>query len=119
MPPPPNEHEDADPGLAAERTRLSWTRTGIAFAAVGAAILKRQPVAGLIVLAISPVIWWLGRVVSREEGHAPRARRLLPFAEHVTLGAGHVPMWDDPPAVAAAIRACALRATGVGALAGS
>ena len=75
--PPADEREDYDPGLAAERTRLSWARTGIAFAAVGAAILKRNPVAGLIVLAISPVIWWLGRVVTREEGHAPRARRLL------------------------------------------
>lgn len=41
---------------------------------------------------------------------APRARRMLPEACHVTLGAGHVPTWDDPPAVAAAIRACAQRA---------
>lgn len=46
---------------------------------------------------------------------APRARRLLPFAEHLTLGAGHVPCFDDPPAVAAAIRSCALRARGAGA----
>ncbi len=41
---------------------------------------------------------------------APRARRMLPWAEHVTLGTGHVPSFDDPPAVAAVIRACALRA---------
>jgi uncharacterized membrane protein YidH (DUF202 family) len=85
MLPPPDEHEDADPGLAAERTRLSWVRTGIAFAAVGAVILKRQPVAGLIVLAISPVIWGLGRLVAREEGHTPRARRLLLVTVIVTL----------------------------------
>jgi uncharacterized membrane protein YidH (DUF202 family) len=85
MPPPPDEHQDADPGLAAERTRLSWARTGIAFAAVGAAILRRQPVAGLIVLAMTPVIWGLGRVVAREEGHAPRARRLLLVTVIVTL----------------------------------
>ncbi len=85
MVPPPEEHEDADPGLAAERTRLSWARTGIAFAAVGAAILRRQPAAGLIVLAITPVIWGLGRVVAREEGHAPRARRLLLVTVIVTL----------------------------------
>jgi pimeloyl-ACP methyl ester carboxylesterase len=32
---------------------------------------------------------------------APRARRLLPDARHVTLrGCGHVPMWDDPEQVA-------------------
>jgi pimeloyl-ACP methyl ester carboxylesterase len=35
---------------------------------------------------------------------APRARALLPHASHVTLGAGHVPFYDDPPAVAEAIR---------------
>ncbi len=46
---------------------------------------------------------------------APRARTMLPSATHVTLGAGHVPCFDDPPAVAEAIRASALR----GALAGA
>ncbi|HET8950408.1 MAG TPA: alpha/beta hydrolase [Solirubrobacteraceae bacterium] len=35
---------------------------------------------------------------------APRARRWLPEARHVTLhGCGHVPMWDDPEQVAQAI----------------
>jgi len=35
---------------------------------------------------------------------APRARRVLPEARHVTLrGCGHVPMWDDPEQVAHAI----------------
>ena len=35
---------------------------------------------------------------------APRARRWLPDARHVTLhGCGHVPMWDDPEQVARAI----------------
>jgi pimeloyl-ACP methyl ester carboxylesterase len=35
---------------------------------------------------------------------APRARRALPAARHVTLrGCGHVPTWDDPQQVAAAI----------------
>jgi pimeloyl-ACP methyl ester carboxylesterase len=36
---------------------------------------------------------------------APRARAMLPWAMHATLGAGHVPFFDDPPAVAAFIRA--------------
>jgi pimeloyl-ACP methyl ester carboxylesterase len=36
---------------------------------------------------------------------APRARKLLAQARHVTLGAGHVPFYDDPPAVAEAVRA--------------
>jgi pimeloyl-ACP methyl ester carboxylesterase len=35
---------------------------------------------------------------------APRARKLLPRARHLSLGAGHVPFFDDPAGVAAAIR---------------
>jgi pimeloyl-ACP methyl ester carboxylesterase len=38
---------------------------------------------------------------------APRARQMMPWATHLTLGAGHVPFYDDPGAVAAAIRSCA------------
>jgi pimeloyl-ACP methyl ester carboxylesterase len=41
---------------------------------------------------------------------APRARRMLPWATHVTLGAGHVPFHDDPAAVAAVIRSADLPA---------
>jgi pimeloyl-ACP methyl ester carboxylesterase len=41
---------------------------------------------------------------------APRARRMLPDARHVTLGAGHVPYFDDPDAVAAVIRSTAAAA---------
>ena len=43
---------------------------------------------------------------------APRARRMLPQARHVTLTAGHLPFHDDPHAVAAAIRASAAAASG-------
>jgi pimeloyl-ACP methyl ester carboxylesterase len=38
---------------------------------------------------------------------APRARSRLPFARHVTLGAGHVPFFDDPAAVTETIRVTA------------
>jgi uncharacterized membrane protein YidH (DUF202 family) len=74
---PPDDPEDRDPGLARERTRLAWARTAIAFAAVGAVILRRQPIAGLIVLALTPVVWALGHVASQEIGSKPHARRLL------------------------------------------
>jgi pimeloyl-ACP methyl ester carboxylesterase len=47
---------------------------------------------------------------------APRARRMLPAADHVTLGAGHVPFYDDPGACAAVIRSRVHRA-GAGAAA--
>jgi pimeloyl-ACP methyl ester carboxylesterase len=43
---------------------------------------------------------------------APRARRMLPWATHVTLGAGHVPFYDDPPAAAAVIRSRVRSAAG-------
>lgn len=35
---------------------------------------------------------------------APRAQAMLPWARHLTLGAGHVPFFDDPAAVAEVIR---------------
>ena len=41
---------------------------------------------------------------------APRAQRMLPDARHLTLGAGHVPYFDDPDAVAAVIRSTAAAA---------
>jgi uncharacterized membrane protein YidH (DUF202 family) len=69
----PDEPEDADPGLARERTRLAWARTAIGFAAVGAAMLRKELVPGLIVLALTPLVWGVGRFAS----HTPRPGRLL------------------------------------------
>jgi uncharacterized membrane protein YidH (DUF202 family) len=54
--------EERDSGLARERTSLSWTRTAIAFAALGGTVLKVNLATGLVILAIAPVIWQLGRV---------------------------------------------------------
>ena len=74
----PEEMEDLDPGLAAERTTLSWVRTAIAFAAVGGAMLRREPIAGLVVLAVTPVIWGLGRFVGQRARRPDElSRRLL------------------------------------------
>jgi uncharacterized membrane protein YidH (DUF202 family) len=53
--------EDIDPGLARERTELAWSRTGISFAALGAAILKETPAVGALVLAMSALIFLLAR----------------------------------------------------------
>ena len=60
--PPGDDPEERDPGLARERTALSWTRTAISFAALGGTVLKENVVTGLIILAIAPVVWELGRV---------------------------------------------------------
>jgi uncharacterized membrane protein YidH (DUF202 family) len=59
---PGDDPEERDPGLARERTLLSWTRTAISFAALGGTVLKANVISGLIILAIAPVIWQLGRV---------------------------------------------------------
>jgi uncharacterized membrane protein YidH (DUF202 family) len=61
-PQPADDPEERDPGLARERTSLSWTRTAISFAALGGVVLKANVISGLIILAIAPLIWQLGRV---------------------------------------------------------
>lgn len=59
---PGDDPEVRDTGLARERTSLSWTRTAISFGALGGTVLKVNVVSGLIILAMAPVIWLLGRV---------------------------------------------------------
>jgi uncharacterized membrane protein YidH (DUF202 family) len=54
--------DDGDPGLARARTSLAWTRTALSFAAVGGVVLRKDVVAGLVVMAAAPVIWRLGRL---------------------------------------------------------
>ena len=75
---PGDDIEYADPGLARERTELAWTRTAIAFAALGGALLRYRPVVGLPVLVLSAVVWRLGRVPGpAPAGHARDRRALL------------------------------------------
>ena len=61
---PGDDPEELDAGLAHERTSLAWTRTAISFGAVGGAVLKANVATGLIILALAPVIWQLGRASS-------------------------------------------------------
>jgi uncharacterized membrane protein YidH (DUF202 family) len=61
-PPPGDDPEERDPGLARERTSLAWTRTAISFAALGGTVLKANVITGLVIFAIVPVVWQLGRV---------------------------------------------------------
>jgi uncharacterized membrane protein YidH (DUF202 family) len=69
----PPDYEDADPGLARVRTSLAWTRTALSFAAVGAVALRKDVIAGLLILATAPVIWRLGRL----NHHLPGRIRLV------------------------------------------
>jgi pimeloyl-ACP methyl ester carboxylesterase len=43
---------------------------------------------------------------------APRAQAMLPWARHLTLGAGHIPCFDDPAAVAEVVRSSAIELRG-------
>ena len=66
-PGPPGQDDQRDPGLARERTALAWTRTAISFAAVGGVVLKRAVAPGLILLALAPAIYLLGRLAYRRQ----------------------------------------------------
>ena len=68
-----DDHEDADPGLARARTSLAWTRTALSFAAVGAVVLKKDVIPGLIIIAAAPVIWQLGHL----DHHRPGRLKLV------------------------------------------
>jgi uncharacterized membrane protein YidH (DUF202 family) len=73
----PDDPEDLDPGLARERTSLAWARTAIAFAAAGVGALRPEPIVGVIVLAMAPLVWALGRFASQAVPPERLSRRLL------------------------------------------
>jgi uncharacterized membrane protein YidH (DUF202 family) len=84
-----DDPEERDPGLARERTSLAWTRTAIAFAALGGAVLKANVITGLLVLALAAVVWQLGHVTrgtSRNGGLPVVGRARLFFIAVSILG---------------------------------
>jgi uncharacterized membrane protein YidH (DUF202 family) len=66
--PAPGPSGQRDPGLARERTSLARTRTAISFAAVGGVVLKRDIIAGLILLAVAPAVYLVGRMAYSRPG---------------------------------------------------
>jgi uncharacterized membrane protein YidH (DUF202 family) len=76
--------EDHDPAGARARTRLAWTRTALAFAALGAVVLKTSVATGITILALAPVSWHIGRLSGSAATGKPRARQLLLIAVAVT-----------------------------------
>ena len=47
---------------------LAWTRTAISVAAVGGVVLKKEVVPGLVLLAMCPAIYLVGRLAYRRRG---------------------------------------------------
>jgi hypothetical protein len=63
---------------------MAWTRTALAFTAVGGVILKTSVPAGLAVLVTCPLVWVAGRL----GGPSPRAAAgagPIPFARRFRL----------------------------------
>jgi uncharacterized membrane protein YidH (DUF202 family) len=58
----PGEPGELDRGLARERTQLAWIRTAISFAALGGVVLKHAVFPGLVILTLTPLLWYLGRM---------------------------------------------------------
>ena len=81
----PPDYEEADPGLARVRTSLAWTRTALSFAAVGAVALRKDVVAGLLILATAPVIWWIGRLAHRLPGRIRLVTAMIVVVSLVAL----------------------------------
>ncbi|MCW2911321.1 MAG: hypothetical protein JWL68_6110 [Actinomycetia bacterium] len=75
---------NGDPGLARARTSLAWTRTALSFAAIGGLILKRDLAAGFVVLALSGLVWVVGRLAAPLGQVRARPGRLLVIAIAVT-----------------------------------
>jgi uncharacterized membrane protein YidH (DUF202 family) len=87
------------PGLARERTQLAWARTALAFAAVGAVIVRRDLIIGLAVLACTPLIWFLGSVSVRPGQGRPYRNLLVTVAVTVVaLLAAAVALFGHAPA---------------------
>jgi uncharacterized membrane protein YidH (DUF202 family) len=82
--PVPDDYEEAQPGLARERTDLAWTRSAIAFIALGAAMLKIRPAVGFPVIGLGVVIWLLGYVSPRRYRDRLASRRTLLVTVAVT-----------------------------------
>ena len=74
----PEDIQEADPGLARERTRLAWTRSSVSFAAIGVLILKTRPLIGAPLLILSAVIWSIG-LARRTPGRAGVAPKRVLF----------------------------------------
>lgn len=91
--------EERDPGLAAERTKLAWSRSTMTILACGGAVAKGvpnvtghgRPVVGVSMLVLGAVVWLSGIPFSRgrhavgNDRRAATSHELLPLAVGTAL----------------------------------
>jgi uncharacterized membrane protein YidH (DUF202 family) len=85
------EYEGPHPGMAAERTDLAWSRSGLALGGCGLIVLRglptitgtgSQPLIGAIILLLGGVTWGLGRwSAQRRRPRAGEPRRAATWAD--------------------------------------
>jgi uncharacterized membrane protein YidH (DUF202 family) len=83
--PGPSGGDGTDAGLAAARTLLAWSRTGLSFVGLGGAISKVAPLAGASIVALGGFIWLLGYVERRGGRRGTRALSSLDRAARLRL----------------------------------
>jgi uncharacterized membrane protein YidH (DUF202 family) len=81
---PREDLEEMAPGLARERTELAWSRTAIAFAAVGGGLLKTSVAAGAVVVVLGLLVWGVCRIFPVQPSARVQSGRLLIVAITVT-----------------------------------
>lgn len=73
-------YEGPDPGMAAERTDLAWSRSGLALGACGVIVLRglpsvtgspREPLFGAAILLLGGITWALGYWSSHQRRPSP------------------------------------------------
>ena len=86
-----------DPGLAAERTQLAWSRSTLALFAFGAAVAKGlpnltgtpgRPLAGLIVCAFGAVVWLTSVPYARARARGGRPSAVVRRRAIATMAIG-------------------------------
>ena len=88
--------------------RNAWASPALAPALAAFADYTFADTAGIDEQVALTIAWGLHDRLLPYRTQARRARRLLPNARHVALGAGHVPVFDDPAAVVATISSSAV-----------
>lgn len=84
-------YEGPDAGMAAERTDLAWSRSGLALGACGVIVLKglpavtgtgSQPLIGAVILVLGGMTWGLGRwSAHRRRPRDGRRRQIATWAD--------------------------------------